>query len=103
MQSPKIKMPMVSFTKEKLYSGLIGEFLFIPVACIISRLLEEPSFATTFQGVYFIFYFLYFAAACFGPCRPSSGGIHNYFMKLLHPQWIRCFVLLGFIYFINFE
>jgi hypothetical protein len=26
-----------------------------PVACIISRLLEEPSLATTFQDIYFIF------------------------------------------------
>jgi hypothetical protein len=42
---------------------------------IISRLLEELFLATTLQGVYFIF----FAATCFGPCWPSSGGIHNYF------------------------
>jgi hypothetical protein len=27
-----------------------------PVARTLSRLLEEPSFAATFQGVYFIFY-----------------------------------------------
>jgi hypothetical protein len=26
-----------------------------PVACTLSRLLEEPSLATTLQGVYFIF------------------------------------------------
>jgi hypothetical protein len=39
----------------------------------LSRLLEEPSLATTLQGVYFI----YFAATCFGLCYPSSGGIHN--------------------------
>jgi hypothetical protein len=57
-------------------------------------LLEELSLATTFQGVYFIF----FAAIFFGPCWPSSSGIHNYFRKLLHSQRIRCFVLLGPIY-----
>jgi hypothetical protein len=45
-----------------------------------------------------LFYILYFAAACFGPRWPSSGGIHNYFRMLLHPQRIRCFVLLGSIY-----
>jgi hypothetical protein len=51
-----------------------------PVSCMLSRLLEEPPLATAFQGVYFIF----FAATCFGPCWPSSCGIHNYFRKLLH-------------------
>jgi hypothetical protein len=40
--------------------------------------------------------YLYFTAAtCFGPCRPSSSGMHNYFRKLIHLQRIRCFVLLG--------
>jgi hypothetical protein len=42
--------------------------LFILGLCILlrlflSRLLQEPSFATTFQGVYFIF----FAATCLAP------------------------------------
>jgi hypothetical protein len=41
---------------------------------------------------------LYFAATCFCPCWPSSGGIHNYFRKLLHPQRICYFVLLCPIY-----
>jgi hypothetical protein len=40
---------------------------------------------------------VYFAATCFGPCWPSSSGIHNYFRKLLHPQRIRCLVFLGSI------
>jgi hypothetical protein len=31
-------------------------------------------------------FILYFAATCFGPCWPSSCGIHSYFRKLLHPQ-----------------
>jgi hypothetical protein len=68
---------------------------------ILPRLLEEPSLATALQGDYFIFYiyiFLYFAATCFGPCWPSSGRIHNYFRKLLHPQRIHCFLLLGLTY-----
>jgi hypothetical protein len=55
----------------------------------MSRLLEEPSFATIFQGVYFVL-FIYFAATCFGSCWPSSGGIRNYFMKVLQLQRIRC-------------
>jgi hypothetical protein len=38
------------------------------------RLSEEPSFATTVQGVYL---YLYFAATCFGLRWPSSGGIYN--------------------------
>jgi hypothetical protein len=67
---------------------------FCIVARILSRLLQEPSLATTLQGVYFVF----FAATCFRPCWPSSAGIHNYFRKLLHPQRISCFVLLGPIY-----
>jgi hypothetical protein len=36
-----------------------------PVVRILSRLLEEQSFATIFQGVYFIL-FLYFAAQLTG-------------------------------------
>jgi hypothetical protein len=49
----------------------------------------------TLQGVYFIV----FAATCFGPCWPSSGGIHNYFWKLLYSKRILCFfVLIGPIY-----
>jgi hypothetical protein len=26
-----------------------------------------------------------FAAKCFGPCWPSSGKIHNYFLELISP------------------
>jgi hypothetical protein len=55
-----------------------------PVARALLRLLEKPSI-TTLQGVYFIFY-IFFAATYFGPCWPSSGGIHNYFGKLFHSQ-----------------
>jgi hypothetical protein len=33
------------------------------VARTLSRLLEEPSIATTLQGILYIF-----AATCFGPC-----------------------------------
>jgi hypothetical protein len=40
-----------------------------PVARSLLKLLEQPSLATTFQGVYFILY-IYFAATCFGPCWP---------------------------------
>jgi hypothetical protein len=69
-----------------LYFGVLH-----PVARTLSRLLEEPSLATTLQSVYFIF----FPATCFGPCWPSSGWIHNYFRKLLHPQHSCCFVLQG--------
>jgi hypothetical protein len=37
-----------------------------------------------------LFYILYiFVATCFGPCWPSSGGMHNNFRKLLHSQRIR--------------
>jgi hypothetical protein len=57
-------------------------------------LLEEPSLAQLFK----VFIYIYFAATCFGPRWPSSGGIYNYFRKLLHPQRIRCFVLLGLTY-----
>jgi hypothetical protein len=57
-----------------------------PVALTLSRLLDEQSLATTLQGVYFIFYI--FAATFFGPCWPSSGGIHNYSNKLPHSQRI---------------
>jgi hypothetical protein len=45
--------------------------------------------------------FIFFAPTCFGPCWPSSGGTHNYFSKLLYPQRIHCFVLLGPIYCIR--
>jgi hypothetical protein len=64
---------------------------------LLSRLLEVPSLATILKDVYFI------AATCFGPCWPSSGGIHNYFQKLFHLQRIRCFVLLDtiLIYLVN--
>jgi hypothetical protein len=36
--------------------------------------LEEPSIATTVQGVYL---YLYFAATCFGIRWPSSGEMYN--------------------------
>jgi hypothetical protein len=55
-----------SFT---LYFGVLH-----PVARALSRLLEEPSLATTVQDVYL---YLYFAATCFGLRWPSSGGIYN--------------------------
>jgi hypothetical protein len=32
-----------------------------------------------------VFIYIYFAATCFGPRWPSSGGIHNIFEKLPHP------------------
>jgi hypothetical protein len=46
-----------------------------------------------------LFYIWYFAATCFGPCWPSSGGILNCSRKLSHSQRIRCFVLLGLAYY----
>jgi hypothetical protein len=52
-------------------------------------LLEEQSLATTFN----VFIYIYFAATCFGPSWPSSGGIHNYFREVTSLQRIRCFVL----------
>jgi hypothetical protein len=72
--------------KSNLYFGVLH-----PVAHTLSRLLEEPSLATILQGVYFIFYV--FAATCFGPRWPSSGGIQNYFREVASLQRIRCFVL----------
>jgi hypothetical protein len=44
-------------------------------------------------------YILYFAATCFGPRWPSSGGIHYYFQEATS-QRSRCFVLwvLFFVY-----
>jgi hypothetical protein len=44
----KVKITTINF-----YFGVLH-----PVACITSRLLEVPSFPTTFQGVYSIFYIL---------------------------------------------
>jgi hypothetical protein len=46
----------------------------------------------------FILYFLYFAATCFGPCWPSSSGIHNYFGSYFNYNGSLFFVLLGPIY-----
>jgi hypothetical protein len=40
----------------------------------LSRLLEEPYLATSRQGVYL---YIFLPSTCFGPCWPSSGGIHN--------------------------
>jgi hypothetical protein len=39
---------------------------------------------------------LYFAATCFGPCWPSSGGIHNYIfnavcLKCIYTQSIHTY------------
>jgi hypothetical protein len=31
-----------------------------------------------------LFYILYFAATYFGPCWPSSGGMHNYFINFIN-------------------
>jgi hypothetical protein len=45
-----------------------------------------------------LFYLNFIAATCFGPCWPSSGGIHSYFRKLLYLHRICCFVLLGPIF-----
>jgi hypothetical protein len=40
----------------------------------ISRLLEVPSLATTFQDVYS---YMFATPPCFDPCWPSSGGIYS--------------------------
>jgi hypothetical protein len=45
-----------------------------PVAWALSRLSEEPSFATTVQGVYFTYIL---TATCFDPHWPSSSGTYN--------------------------
>jgi hypothetical protein len=45
-----------------------------PVARISSSYWKNRPFATIFQGVYFML-LLCFAATCFGPSWPSSGGI----------------------------
>jgi hypothetical protein len=37
-----------------------------------------------------MFIYIYFAATCFGPCWPSSSGIHNYFREVTSLQRIRC-------------
>jgi hypothetical protein len=34
------------------------------------------------QQLFKVFIYTYFAATCFGPRWPSSGGIHNIFRKL---------------------
>jgi hypothetical protein len=51
-----------------------------PFEHTLSRLLEEPSLATTLQGVYCI----YFCRYMFRSSSSPSGWIHNYFRKLLH-------------------
>jgi hypothetical protein len=63
-----------------------------PVARTLSRLLEEPSLATTLQGVYFIFYI--FRRYMFRLLLAIFSEMRNYFRKLLHSQRIRCFVYL---------
>jgi hypothetical protein len=86
-----IKMGIASFKSKSDCGWLQHLSLLSHNLSALSRLLEESSFATTFQWC--LFYILYiFAATCFGPCWPSSGGIHNYFRKFLHSQQIRCFV-----------
>jgi hypothetical protein len=45
------------------------------------------------QQLFKMFISIYFAAICFGPRWPSSGGIHNYFREVTSLQRIRCFVL----------
>jgi hypothetical protein len=67
-----------------------------PVACTLSRSLEDPSLTTTLQGVYFIFYLFLplHVSALVGPLQAE----YNYFKKLLRLQRIRCFVLLGPIF-----
>jgi hypothetical protein len=44
------------------------------------------------QQLFKVFIYIYFAATCFGPRWPSSGGIHNYFREVSSLQRIR-FVL----------
>jgi hypothetical protein len=70
-----------------------------PVARTLSRLLEEPSLATIFN----VFIYIYFAAACFSPRWPSSGGIHSYFREVLwktvqYYVLIQCFMSLTSIF-----
>jgi hypothetical protein len=53
---------------------------FLTCGIWMSRLLEGPSSQQLFK----VFIYIYFAATCFGPRWPSSGGIHNIFGKLPH-------------------
>jgi hypothetical protein len=50
----------------------LGQVIYIYIYIYIPRLLEEPSLVTIFKV-----FILYFAATCFGPCWPSSSGIHK--------------------------
>jgi hypothetical protein len=72
-----------------------------PVACTLSKLLEEPPLATTLQGVHFIsdIFLPLHVSALAGHLQVDT---HNYARKLLHSQRIRCFVLLGLVYCICF-
>jgi hypothetical protein len=70
-----------------IHTKCTGSFFFILGFCSLLRVLYQgyqknrPS-----QQLFkvFILYFIYFAAICFGPCWPSSDGIHNYSRKLPH-------------------
>jgi hypothetical protein len=89
------------WSKPPLEHSLPSNYIFILRFCILVCVLYQgnqknlPS-QQLFKAFIYISYI--FAAACFGPFWPSSGGIHNYCRKLPYPQRIRCFVLLGLTY-----
>jgi hypothetical protein len=99
----KIMISLSISLPTRISSSTIKGFFFIfgvlhPVARILSRLLEEPSLARTFQDVYFILYI--FCRYMFRPLLAifRRNTQPDYFTELLHPQLIRSFVLLGYIY-----
>jgi hypothetical protein len=48
------------------------------------------------QQLFKVFIYIYFAATCFGPRWPSSGGIHNYFREVTSLQRIHCLFCIRF-------
>jgi hypothetical protein len=63
----------LSTPKAQQFSGIFIFGVLHPVARILSMLLEEPSLATTLQGVYFT----YFCHYMFWPKGGSSNNLDN--------------------------
>jgi hypothetical protein len=55
------------------------------------------------QQLFKVFIYIYFAVTCFGPRWPSSGGIHNYFLEVTSLQRIRCFCVIGLIFYMVWQ
>jgi hypothetical protein len=72
--------------------------IFILEFCILLRVFYQGYWKNgPWQQLFKVFIYIYFAATCFGPRWPASGGIHNNFREVTSLQRIRCFCVIGLI------